>query len=126
MAKIHLDAHNRLADLPMEVRNLRIQTLARHIYKKIREADVLARVEPDKLLLLLPNTSIKDAMQLLNHIIHPTDTEKALLLEGKADPLDYCFGIAAFPEDGEDIEELAQSANDALETSRLEHIKVSS
>ncbi|SBS36604.1 Diguanylate cyclase DosC [Marinomonas spartinae] len=125
MAKIHLDAHNRLADLPMEIRNLRIQTLARHIYKKIREADVLARVEPDKLLLLLPNTSVKDAMQLLNHIIHPTDKEKALLLEGKADPLDYCFGIAAFPEDGEDIEELAQSANDALEASRLEHIKAS-
>lgn len=122
MAKIHLDANNHLPDLSMETRNLRIQTLARHIYKKIREADVLARVEPDKLLLLLPNTSVKDAMNLLNNIIHPTDEEKTLLLDGKADPLDYCFGIATFPEDGEDIEELAQSANDALETSRLLHI----
>lgn len=124
MAKINLDSRGRLPALPLEVRNMAIQTSARHIYKKIREADVLARVEADKLLLLLPNTSVKDALALLNNIINPTDNEKNILLEGKSDPTDFCVGIAAFPEDGESIEELAQSANEAVEAGRLKHQKI--
>ncbi|WP_339720847.1 diguanylate cyclase [Marinomonas primoryensis] len=115
MAKIHLDANDRLSTLSMEARNIAIQTSARHIYKKIREADVLARVEGDKLLLLLPNTSVKDAKKLLNHIINPTEDEKIVLLEGNSDPMDFCIGIATFPEDGETIDELALSANQAVE-----------
>lgn len=124
MAKINLDATSRLATLPMEIRNLAIQTSARHIYKKVREADVLARVEPDKLLLLLPNTSIKDAQTLLTNIINPTDSEIITLIEGKSDPIDFCVGIAAFPEDGETIEELAQSANEAVEIGRQKQLRV--
>lgn len=115
MAKINLDANDRLSKLPMEARNIAIQTSARYIFKKIREADVLARVESDKLLLLLPNTSVRDAKNLLNHIIHPSEEEKTLLLEGNSDPVDFCIGIAAFPEDGETIDELALSANQAVE-----------
>lgn len=124
MAKINLDASGRLPDLPMEVRNSAIQTSARHVYKKIREADVLARVEADKLLLLLPNTSVKDAKSLLTNIINPSESESKALLEGKSDPLDFCVGIAAFPEDGETIEELAQSANEAVEAGKQKHQRV--
>lgn len=115
MAKIHLDANSRLTTLSMEARNIAIQTSARYIYKKIREADVLARVDADKLLLLLPNTSVKDAKNLLNHIINPTEDEKTSLIEGNSDPMDFCIGIATFPEDGETIDELALSANQAVE-----------
>ncbi|NVK73417.1 GGDEF domain-containing protein [Marinomonas sp. CT5] len=115
MAKINLDSNDRLSKLPMEARNIAIQTSARYIYKKIREADVLARVEPDKLLLLLPNTSVKDAKTLLSQIITPTEAEATSLLNGNSDPMDFCVGIAAFPEDGETIEELALSANQAVE-----------
>ncbi|RBO79966.1 sensor domain-containing diguanylate cyclase [Marinomonas aquiplantarum] len=115
MAKIHLDANDRLSHLPMESRNIAIQTSARYIYKKIREADVLARVEADKLLLLLPNTSVKDANNLLTNLINPKEDESAILSEGNSDPADFCIGIAAFPEDGESIEELALSANQAVE-----------
>ncbi|NLQ18140.1 PAS domain-containing protein [Marinomonas sp. M1K-6] len=115
MAKINLDANDRLSKLSLETRNIAIQTSARYIYKKIREADVLARVEPDKLLLLLPNTSVRDAKTLLSHIINPKEDEKAILFEGNSDPMDFCIGIAAFPEDGETIEELALSANQAAE-----------
>ena len=125
MAKIHLDAQNRLNTLPMEARNIAIQTSARYIYKKIREADVLARVEPDKLLLLLPNTSVKDAKTLLNHIIHPKEDERATLLEGNSDPMDFCIGIAVFPEDGETIEELALSANQAVESGQEKNKQIS-
>lgn len=115
MAKIHLDASNRLTAFSMEERNTAIQTSSRYIYKKIREADVLARVERDKLLLLLPNTCIRDAKILLNHIINPTESEQQTLKEGNSDLIDFCVGIATFPEDGESIEELALSANQAVE-----------
>lgn len=124
MAKINLDATGRLPELPMEIRNLAIQTSARHVYKNMREADVLARVEPDKLLLLLPNTSVKDAQVLLQNMIDPTEDEMKALIDGKSDPLDFCVGIAAFPEDGETIEELAQSANEALEAGRRKNLRI--
>lgn len=124
MAKIHLDANSRLLAFPMEERNIAIQTSARYIYKKIREADVLARVEDDKLLLLLPNTSVRDAKTLLNHIINPTDDEQKLLKEGNSDSVDFCIGIATFPEDGESIEELALSANQAVEEGQAKQQKI--
>jgi len=115
MAKIHLDMNQRLQGLPMEERNIAIQTSARHIYKKMRESDILARVESDKLLLLLPNTSVKDAENLLTQMINPTKAEEVTIKQGNADPMDLCIGLAVFPEDGEDIEELAASANQAVE-----------
>lgn len=124
MAKINMDANGRLPGLSMEARNIAIQTAARHVYKKIREADVLARVDADKLLLLLPNTSVKDAQHLLTSIINPTVKEAALLIEGNSDPLDFCVGIATFPEDGETIDELALSANQAVEESRIKQQKI--
>ncbi len=115
MAKIHLDTNKRLQNLPMEKRNIAIQTSARHIYKKMRESDILARVESDKLLLLLPNTSVKDAKNLLTQMINPSESEIEVIKQGNADPMDLCIGLAVFPEDGENIEELATSANKAVE-----------
>ena len=124
MAKIHLDSNNRLTSLPMDERNTAIQTSSRYIYKKIREADVLARVEEDKLLLLLPNTSVKDAKILLSHIINPTDNDQKILMEGDSNSSDFCIGIATFPEDGESIEELALSANQAVEEGQAKQQKI--
>ena len=124
MAKIHLDANNRLNELSMEARNIAIQTSARYIYKKIREADVLARVEADKLLLLLPNTSVKDANTLLTNIINPKADEEAILAAGNSSQADFCIGIAAFPEDGESIEELALSANQAVEQGQQKRTQI--
>jgi diguanylate cyclase (GGDEF)-like protein len=124
MAKIHLDANSRLTALEMDDRNIAIQTSASYIYKKIREADVLARVEDDKLLLLLPNTSIRDAKTLLSRIINPTDDEQETLKKGNSDSIDFCIGIATFPEDGESIEELALSANQAVEEGQAKQQKI--
>lgn len=108
----------------MDERNTAIQTSSRYIYKKIREADVLARVEEDKLLLLLPNTSVKDAKILLSHIINPTDNDQKILMEGDSNSSDFCIGIATFPEDGESIEELALSANQAVEEGQAKQQKI--
>ncbi|SBS34210.1 putative diguanylate cyclase YedQ [Marinomonas aquimarina] len=124
MAKIDLDARGLLADMPLEQRNTAIHTSARFIYKKIREADILARVAQDKLLLLLPNTSLKDAQKLINSFLQPNDEEQKVLEFSDASHLNLCVGLATFPEDGETIEELAQSANSAVEKGRTEGVAV--
>lgn len=125
MAKIDLDARGLLADMPPEKRNTAIHTTARYIYKKIREADILARVAHDKLLLLLPNTSLKDAQKLINDFLMPREEEQKVLEFSDSSHLNLCVGLATFPEDGETIEELAQSANSAVEKGRSQGIAVS-
>lgn len=125
MAKIDLDARGLLAEMPLERRNTAIHSSARFIYKKVRESDILARVAHDKLLLLLPNTSLKDAQKLIHGIINPTEEEQKVLEFSDASHLNLCVGLATFPEDGETIEELAQSANAAVEKSRSKGVAVS-
>lgn len=125
MAKIDLDARGLLADMPLEKRNTAIHTSARFIYKKIREADILARVAQDKLLLLLPNTSLKDAQKLIQGFLTPSEEEQKVLEFSDASHLNLCVGLATFPEDGETIEELAQSANAAVEKGRTAGIAIS-
>lgn len=125
LAKIDLDARGLLADMPLEKRNTAIHTTARFIYKKIREADILARVAQDKLLLLLPNTSLKDAQTLINAFLEPNAEEQKVLEFSDASHLNLCVGLATFPEDGETIEELAQSANSAVEKGRTAGVAVS-
>ncbi len=125
MAKIDLDARGLLADMPLERRNTAIHASARYIYKKVREADILARVAHDKLLLLLPNTSIKDATRLVKGILSPSDEEQKVLAFSEASHENLCVGLATFPEDGETIEELAQSANTAVEKGRGKGIAIS-
>ncbi|MCV2403382.1 PAS domain-containing protein [Marinomonas sp. C2222] len=124
MAKIHLDANDQLSSLSMEDRNIAIQTSARYLFKKMRESDILARVESNKLLLLLPNTSVKDAVNRLNYMINPTDEEAITLSQGNVDPMNFCVGIATFPEDGDTIEELAESANEAVQTGQAKQQKI--
>lgn len=111
--------------MPLEQRNTAIHTSARFIYKKIREADILARVAQDKLLLLLPNTSLKDAQKLINSFLKPSQEELKVLEFSDASHLNLCVGLATFPEDGETIEELAQSANSAVEKGRTSGVAIS-
>ena len=125
MAKIDLDARGLLADMPLEQRNTAIHTSARFIYKKIREAHIVARVAQDKLLLLLPNTSLKDAQKLIKSFLTPTEEEQKVLEFSDASHLNLCVGLATFPEDGETIEEMAQRANSAVEKGRTAGIAIS-
>ncbi|TPE50920.1 diguanylate cyclase [Maribrevibacterium harenarium] len=125
MAKIDLDARGLLAEMPLERRNNAIHSSARYFYKKIREADILARVAQDKLLLLLPNTSLKDAQKLLEKALKPSEEEQKVLAYGDAHQANFCVGLATFPEDGETVDELAQSANAAVEQGRANGIGIS-
>ncbi|TDP01090.1 GGDEF domain-containing protein [Marinomonas balearica] len=118
MAKIDLDANDTLKEKSQDKRNMAIHTSAHYFYKKMRDADILARVADDKLLVLLPNTSVKDASKLLNSMLEPDEREEKALAYSETSYTNFCIGIATFPEDGESIEELADSANNAVEEGR--------
>ncbi|ADZ89998.1 GGDEF domain-containing protein [Marinomonas mediterranea] len=118
MAKIDLDANDTLKYISQDKRNMAIHTSAHYFYKKMRDADILARVAEEKLLLLLPNTSVKDATRLLNAMLEPDEREEKALAYSDTSHTNFCIGIATFPEDGETIEELAESANNAVEEGR--------
>ena len=124
MVKINIAFDNCLDNLSTEDRDDAIQAAAKFIYSKTREADVLARVEAEKLLLLLPNTGIRDAQKLLQEIITPDPSLCIVLESGEQRELSFCAGLAAFPEDGETIEELAESANSAVESCANQQIKI--
>lgn len=124
MVKINIGAENCLEGLSNQAKNDAIRTSSQYIYNHIREADVLARVEPEKLLLLLPNTSEKDALKFISNIVEPETNLTLDLPEGVKRELQFCAGVAIFPEDGDTIEELAESANLAVESCAISHLKI--
>ena len=124
MVKINIGADNCLIGLSNQAKNEAIRTSSQYIYNHIREADVLARVEPEKLLLLLPNTGEKDALKLISNIVDSDTRLTVNLSDGSIRELKLCAGVAIFPEDGDTIEELAESANLAVESCALSNRKI--
>jgi len=115
MVKINLNADGALSQLIYEEKNQIIKLAAKDLYRNIRDGDILARVASDKLLLLLPNTNVRDAKQLLDEAIDSVHSLNFTKKNGAFHTLAICAGVATFPEDGETIEELAESANNAVE-----------
>ncbi|MFT2111508.1 PAS domain-containing protein [Marinomonas sp. 2405UD68-3] len=124
MVKINIGFDECLTGLSAQDKNAAIRASSQYVYSHIREADVLARVEPEKLLLLLPNTSIKEAQKLLSNLVEPDPILTVELTTDVTRELKLCAGMAVFPEDGETIEELAESANIAVESCLQSNIKV--
>ncbi len=115
MVKINLNADGALSQMIYEEKNQIIKMAAKDLYRNIREGDILARVASDKLLLLLPNTNVRDAKQMLDEAINSVHSLNFNKEDGGVHSLAICAGVATFPEDGETIEELAESANNAVE-----------
>lgn len=115
MVKINLNADGVLSQMIYEEKNQIIKLAAKDLHGNIREGDILARVASDKLLLLLPNTNVRDAKHLLDDVINSIHNLNFIKKDGQQHSLAICAGIATFPEDGESVEELEESANNAVE-----------
>lgn len=98
----------------------RLTELARLIHAKIREVDFVARFGGEEFVMILPNTSKKDAVSV---------GEKLRLLVGShpfrqpADlqhPFTISIGVASFPDDADRIEEILAAADQALYQAKKE------
>lgn len=112
-----------LDSLSQEDKNTIIKTTSECLYNAIRNSDILARLSSGQLLLLLPNTNMQNAQNLLVRL-SKTVAEQEVHLASNQDKLTIRAGIATFPEDGENIEELLENANIALTTCLTQKVNV--
>lgn len=81
-----------------------IKGLCTGIRKKIRKKDMLFRYGGDEFVLLIPGANKKEGEQLLKRL-------KKELNEESGDILDFSYGTASYPEDGENAETLLNAAD---------------
>ncbi|TBR43563.1 diguanylate cyclase [Marinomonas agarivorans] len=110
------DQSENLDTFSQEDKNAIVKTTSEHLYNAIRNSDILARLSSGQLLLLLPNTNMQNAQNLLVRLTKTIEEQKLMLSDGATCHLAIRAGVATFPEDGENIEELLENANIALST----------
>jgi diguanylate cyclase (GGDEF)-like protein len=79
----------------------------------VRDKDIVARYGGEEFMILLPNTSKLDAQKVAERI--RKEIEETPLTEiGGPERFTASFGIAGFPEDGQDINDLFLKVDQAL------------
>jgi diguanylate cyclase (GGDEF)-like protein/PAS domain S-box-containing protein len=100
-------------DLPdVALPDASILALAHYLRERLRWADIIGRYEDELFLLLMPETSVKDASRLLQQIIE--ECQEGALTDLGDNPLpQLAFGVAAW-EKGNDPQRLIERTLDTL------------
>ena len=93
-----------------------IRNVATHIAGMIRDSDIVARLDDDRILVMLPYALLSDACNLGREICHTIQATPHLLPELPA--LTVSIGVAEFPACAEDVYSLLDSADHALSMAR--------
>jgi diguanylate cyclase (GGDEF)-like protein len=89
-----------------------LQEVAYRMKNVMREADTLARVGGDEFALVLPNTSLENAVMISLKIASTID--QPFMIEGHSLKVGISIGIAMYPDHGTDSETLVQRADIAM------------
>lgn len=90
-----------------------LRALATRLSAHLQADDTVCRQGGDEFFLLLPNTDADDAAKVANRML-TTIKQPVLLDDGQELRLTASIGIAVYPEDGHDFDQLSQSADAAL------------
>jgi diguanylate cyclase (GGDEF)-like protein len=96
-----------------------LQFLAQGLAEKSRETDYIGRMGGDEFLLLLPDTSAPGAVNLCRRVAEYIEKEKDRAGEGLPVPT-LSFGIAVFPDCGNDADDLIRTADQAMYEAKRE------
>lgn len=77
----------------------------------LRTSDLVGRYGGEEFIILLPNTSDREAMEVCEKMRRHIENQKLL---GSDFPLTMSFGVSSFPEHGSSEEELLEKADQAL------------
>jgi diguanylate cyclase (GGDEF)-like protein len=91
------------------------------LYQQIRSSDIGIRYGGDEFVLALTKTAKKEALHFVERMIERLHQERFLKSRHLNIPMTASFGIASFPEDGQNIDELISAADRAMY-----HVKKSS
>jgi diguanylate cyclase (GGDEF)-like protein len=93
-----------------------VRRVAEAIARSLRGSDVVARLDDDRILIVLPNTSPRDATNVAEIIRRAVDS--ACLPVGTLPTLRASMGMASFPDDARDSASLLSAADDAMSRAR--------
>jgi diguanylate cyclase (GGDEF)-like protein len=98
-----------------EVGNKALCEVAAVFTRVLKDASVVARYGGDEFTIILPNTSLKKACKTAE-TIRKTVTELTVLkdLKGKLTDISLSVGVAAFPENANDLKQVKELADKAL------------
>ncbi len=96
-----------------------IRSVVTSLGRICRDADVIAKSAEAELYVLLPETDLFGAMMFARRAQIAIHEDKTIAeVEAKA-PISVSFGVATFPKDGEDFDELVHRCRSRMEEGRL-------
>ena len=82
-----------------------IKELAGILKNTIRSSDMIARYDRDMFMIILPQTSLTEAIQLGTRIQHQVALSP-LIIDGQTVNTSVCIGVATFPADADNVQNL--------------------
>ena len=101
-----------------------LQEIAKRLQAVIRMTDTVARLGGDEFAIIL--TALKDsdvAVRVANKVIE--SIQQSIVIDGHPIDIGMSIGIARFPEDGDDLSSMMQSADRAMYYSKRHHLSYS-
>lgn len=90
-----------------------LKRIAGRMKKSVREVDMIARYGGEEFCLVLPDTSKDVALSVMERLRESIDS-KSIQAFGDKTHMTISVGIATYPEDGEEVDELLKMADTAL------------
>lgn len=90
-----------------------IKQLAEVLKKSVRRSDLLARYDRDMFMIILPQTTLKEAI-VLGEKIKAKVARTPVTIEGKTIETSVCVGVASYPEHAENAAMLVAEVESAL------------
>lgn len=88
-------------------------TVGQRLISSVRESDTVARMGGDEFTVILRNTKERDSLDIVAQKIHQRLREE-MQLEACVCQVDASIGIAIYPQDGANSEELLRNADEAM------------
>ena len=91
-----------------------IHAIAQRLVRYSRSADIVARLGGDELVVILPRTNKRDALDISQRLQQAVTKEPLSLPDGDYIPLGISGGCGTYPDDASDIENLLRKADAAM------------